>query len=245
MRMTKLLSKLISRLKKEEYVLDENIGTSDLFQILFKRFRQLVYGSVRKIRLGGSRGLTFVGRKVTVLSPRKLKVGRNFIAEDYCYINALSRNGIAAGDNVSIGRNSIIECTGVIRELGEGLIIGDNVGIAPNVFIAVRGNVSIGDNTIIGPGVKIHSENHIFAELNKPIRLQGSDRKGISIGNDCWIGSGSIILDGVTIGDGVVIAAGAVVNKDIDSYTIAGGVPAKHIKDRKNKKDRLTEGEEA
>lgn len=54
----------------------------------------------------------------------------------------------------------------------------------------------------------------------------------VCIGNDVWIGTGVTILSGVTIGDGAVIAAGAVVVKDIPSYTIAGGVPARVIRSR-------------
>ena len=64
--------------------------------------------------------------------------------------------------------------------------------------------------------------------------MQGASRKGIKIGKDCWIGSGVKILDGVTIGDGCIIAAGAVVNKDIPEYSIAGGIPARVIKSRKD-----------
>ena len=54
----------------------------------------------------------------------------------------------------------------------------------------------------------------------------------VNIGNDVWIGEKAIILDGVTIGNGAVIAAGAVVTKDVQPYSIVGGVPAKHIKFR-------------
>lgn len=52
------------------------------------------------------------------------------------------------------------------------------------------------------------------------------------IGNDVWIGTGAMILDGVHIGDGAVIAAGAVVTKDVEPYSIVGGVPARLIKKR-------------
>lgn len=57
------------------------------------------------------------------------------------------------------------------------------------------------------------------------------------IGNDVWIGSKAIILQGVKIGDGAVIAAGAVVTKDVPPYAIVGGVPAKVIKYRFNEKE--------
>lgn len=54
----------------------------------------------------------------------------------------------------------------------------------------------------------------------------------VTIGNDVWIGHGAIVLPGVTIGDGAVIAAGAVVSKDVEAYTVVGGVPARVIRPR-------------
>ncbi len=230
--MTRFISFIISKLKKEKYELDPDISFGNLMGTIARRGMQVVRGISARISFKKSSGLVFRGKKVTILAANKITCGRNFIVEDYCFINALSKGGIVIGNNVSIGRNSIIECTGVIRELGEGLIIGNNVGISPNAFIAVRGNIEIGDNTIFGPGVSIHSENHVFEDRDTPIRLQGSSRKGVKIGRDCWIGSKVIILDGVTIGDGAVIAAGAVVNKDVPPYAIAGGVPAKVIRSR-------------
>lgn len=54
----------------------------------------------------------------------------------------------------------------------------------------------------------------------------------IRIGNDVWIGSRAIVMDGVTIGDGAIIAAGAVVTRDVEPYSIVGGVPAREIRRR-------------
>ena len=229
----KILSKVISKIKKEDYKVDENITFSVVFGLIMKKVMMIFRGIIIKPFFNKSKGTLFIGKKCDLKNKRKITFLGSATIEDYTKIDALSKGGITIGNNFSIGRNSIIECTGVLRELGEELEIGENVGIAANAFIAVRGKVKIGSNTIIGPGVSIHSENHNFQELDTPIRLQGATRKGVTIGEDCWIGSKAVILDGVNIGNHVIVAAGAVVNKDVPDYAIVGGVPAKIIKMRK------------
>ena len=149
---------------------------------------------------------------------------------DYCFINALCSDGVEIGDHFSLGRNSIVDCTGVLAELGHSLKIGNNVGISPNFVLFVRGRVVIGNDVIIGPGVTIAAENHCYADPEKPIRLQGTSRKGIVIGDNCWIGANATILDGVVIGQNSIIAAGAVVCKDVEPNSLVGGVPARRLK---------------
>lgn len=230
--MKKLVSQLISRLKGETYRLDDALSFGDVIGILFEKFRQMVRGLFRRIFFRKISGIVFIGKHVRIKSSRHISCGNNLILDDGVYINALCRGGVVFGNNVSVGRNTIIECTGVIRELGEKLLVGDNVGFSPNCFIEVRGNVQIGSNTIFGPYVSIHAENHNFVDCCVPIRRQGATRKGIRIGSDCWIGAKATILDGITIGNGAVIAAGAVVTKDVPDFAVAGGVPAHVIKYR-------------
>ncbi len=227
--MTSLISKLISKIKGREYVIDEGISTVDLLDILFARFFMLLRGFFKTLFFKKHGKINFIGSRVKIKAKAHIKAKSGLTIEDDCHINALCREGIKIGSNFSLGRKSIIECTGVIRELGEGLEIGDNVGIAANAFISVRGNVKIGDNCIFGPDVKLFSENHIFSDTETPIYLQGATREGIEIGEDCWLGAGVTVLDGVKIGKGCVIAAGAVVNKDIPDYSIAAGVPVRVI----------------
>lgn len=99
----------------------------------------------------------------------------------------------------------------------------------------IQANVSIGDNVIMGPDIKIYSRNHKFDKLDIPIQQQGKNYYKTSIGNDVWIGANVIITAGCTIGNHVVIAAGAVVTQDIPDYAIAGGVPSKVLKFRNAK----------
>ena len=117
----------------------------------------------------------------------------------------------------------------------ENLSIGKESGINSNTWINAMGGVKIGHNVLIGPFVIIHSANHRFNKLDICIQKQGWEMLSVNIEDDVWIGANAIILPGVTIGKGSVIGAGAVVTRDIPPYSIAVGVPAKIIKNRKKR----------
>ncbi len=106
--------------------------------------------------------------------------------------------------------------------LGEDTIIGDHC------FLDGRASLKIGDHTDITSQVLIYNSEH---------DLEAEDFKAITapveIGNYVFIGPRAIILPGVKIGDGAVVAAGAIVTKDVEPFTIVGGVPAKQIGERK------------
>jgi len=84
----------------------------------------------------------------------------------------------------------------------------------------------------VAAGTIIIPANHGFHDRSKKICEQPISAKGITIGNDCWIGAGVRILDGVTIEDGCVIGAGSVVTKSVGPYTVIAGNPARVIKNR-------------
>lgn len=87
--------------------------------------------------------------------------------------------------------------------------------------------IEIGDGTLIGHQVVIATLNH----AQDPLSRADMFPKPVKIGKNVWIGAHATILPGVTIGDNAIIAAGAVVTKDVEKNAVAGGVPAKKIKD--------------
>lgn len=228
-----LANRIIKELGRENYNIDSTMRNADILNEFKNRFFQALRGNLIKPFLKESRGLIFLGKQVKLVSKRRINIGKSVTIGDYVEINALSKCGVSIGDNVSILKNTIIECTGVIRNLGEGLVIGNNVGIAQNCFIQVRGSVVIGDNVIFGPYVSIFSENHNFINPDLPVSVQGETRKGVIIEEGVWIGTRATVLDGVVIGKNSIIAAGSIVNRDVPPYSIVGGIPAKVIRYRK------------
>jgi acetyltransferase-like isoleucine patch superfamily enzyme len=92
--------------------------------------------------------------------------------------------------------------------------------------------ISIGNNVVIASYVSILDHDHDVAYMKDPVLFRQKYKTGpISIGNNVWIGDKVTILKGVTIGDNVVIAANSVVTKNIASNTVAGGIPARFLKE--------------
>lgn len=230
--MKKLAEKLISRIKHVDYHLDKNITTWQIVELLNERFWMAVRGLLNKPFLKQSGALLFIGSHVKIKCGKRVVLGSSCTISEFCYINAMCKSGVVIGDRFSLGKKCTIECTGVIKDIGDGLQIGNGVGISQNAFISVRGTVYIGNDVIIGPNFTLISENHNSMAINVPIKSQGTSKKGIKIKDNVWIGANVTILDGVTIGEGAIVAAGAVVNKDVEALSVVGGVPAKLIKMR-------------
>lgn len=229
----KILNKTINSLGKTNYAIDEQIGIKDICIIINSKGFDFIRACYLRVFFGSSKGIMFVGKNCVIKHSHLIHAGKTLTLGRNVHINALSKGGVILGNNVTIRDNTIIECSGVIRKLGEQLIIEDNVGISQYCFIAVRGNILIGNNTIIGPHVSIFSENHNYENIEIPIVQQGETRADVVIGKDVWIGTKSTILSGVTIGDHAIIAAGSIVNKNVPAYAIVGGIPAKVLKMRK------------
>lgn len=140
------------------------------------------------------------------------------------------------GESVVLEKN--IKIGEYLKELGDGTYICQDCFI--NYCEKIGKFCSIARNVSIGPGshpIDMVSTSPIFYSKSRGITHKNlydysKSDKPVTIGNDVWIGTGAIILNGVKIGDGAVIGAGSVVTKDVSPYTIVGGVPARQIKKR-------------
>jgi acetyltransferase-like isoleucine patch superfamily enzyme len=109
-------------------------------------------------------------------------------------------------------------------DFGCQMILGKNVFINHSLTCMSAGGITIDDGVMIGPNVRIVTDNHDFGN-RMVLRC-----KPVHIGRNAWIGAGAIILPGITVGENAVVAAGAVVTKNVEPNTIVGGNPAKFIK---------------
>ncbi|QJD97608.1 sugar O-acetyltransferase [Mucilaginibacter robiniae] len=112
-------------------------------------------------------------------------------------------------------------------DYGYNMYCGTNVYFNVNCVVLDVMKVTIGNNVFFGPGVQVYTATHPLDALE---RRSTEFAKPITIGNDCWIGGGTVICPGVTIGDACVIGAGSVVTKDIPDHSLAVGNPAKVIR---------------
>jgi len=114
------------------------------------------------------------------------------------------------------------------------IIVGRNsfINYECILWAAPSSKITIGNDVIFGPRVSVIASNHGLSK-EKLIRLNEWVDKDIIIEDDVWVGANVTVLAGVKIGKGAVVAANAVVNKNVEPYTIVGGVPAKEIGIRK------------
>lgn len=113
---------------------------------------------------------------------------------------------------------------------GKNLKIGKHCHINEKVFIQ---GATIGDYVMIAPGTSILNNSHGYKDKSSPMIKQAMIlNSNPVIEDDVWIGRNVIILHGLRIGEGSIIAAGSVVTKDVEPFTVVGGVPAQLIKYR-------------
>ncbi|MGV9382467.1 acyltransferase [Nonomuraea sp. NPDC003707] len=146
-----------------------------------------------------------------------LKAGKVFVSP----LAAVYADRLRMGDHCYIAAHAYVT---------HDVVMGDDCTVNP--YAVVRGNIVLGDAVRIGAHTSLLGFNHGTAP-DRPVFRQPTTSKGIRIGDDVWIGSNVVVLDGVTIGDHAVVGAGAVVTKDVPAWAMVAGNPARRIRDRR------------
>ena len=125
------------------------------------------------------------------------------------------------------GEKSII-ATPFCCEFGTNITIGEHTYVNFNVTMLDVGPIRIGNNVLIAPNAQLYTATHdMDYQDRRSWQVYG---KGITIGDDVWIGGGAVICPGVTIGARSIVGAGAVVTKDVPEDVVVAGNPARVIR---------------
>lgn len=131
------------------------------------------------------------------------------------------------GASVYVGHQAILKG----YHAGE-LRIGDGTWIGQQCFLHAAGDLTIGRNVGVGPGVRVITSMHEEAGRDTPILHSPLRFAPVLIEDDADLGVGSVVLPGVRIGRGAQVGAGAVVTKDVPAYTVVAGNPARVLRER-------------
>jgi acetyltransferase-like isoleucine patch superfamily enzyme len=153
------------------------------------------------------------------------RLGANVVLEAGVLI--FHPENVEIGDHVYVGHNTILK--GYHKNT---MRIGSGTWIGQQCFFHSAGGLTIGRNVGVGPAVKIITSYHDGEDTSMPIIHTPILFEPVVIEDDADIGTGAILLPGVTVGKGAQVGAGAVVSRNVDSYTVVGGVPARVIRRR-------------
>jgi acetyltransferase-like isoleucine patch superfamily enzyme len=173
------------------------------------------------------RGVVF-GQGVVLRHPAKIRIGNGVVVDDHVVLDAkgTTNRGIVIGDGVFLGRGTILSCKNGDIELGDHV----NIGFNSEIFSGSR--VTVGAYGLFAAYTYLVGGGHEFGRADVPVVEQERSSRGITLGENVWLGAGVKVLDGVHIGRNVVVGAGAVVTADLADGVVAAGVPARVVRQR-------------
>ena len=163
---------------------------------------------------------------VRIEQPRNVRVGPR---------TRLLRGATVMGNGgpVTIGADSLIARWSIVQAAGGSVTIGDRAGCGDFCNLYGQGGLTIGNDSMLSSGTRVHTAEHRMDRLDIPTLSQGEIVAPTVIHDGVWVGANVVILAGVTIGEGAVVAAGAVVTRDVAPYTVVAGVPARPLRSRR------------
>ena len=161
-----------------------------------------------------------------------------FVVSIYAFVRwrvkVSPRAEVELSKNLQLGRYTTVSSFTKIKTTGGPLVTGECCGFGTGCFVDPgTGGIQMGNNVICGPNVAVIATNYRYERLAVPLEEQGHTSVGIRIGNNVWIGAGSVVLDGAVIGDNSIVVANSLVNRRLPPNSIIQGNPAKVILQRK------------
>ncbi len=169
---------------------------------------------------------TVWGHGVVLRHPGRMRIGAGVVVDDGVYLDAkgCAEGEFELGDGAFISRGCILSAKDGTLSIGSGA----NLGAGCTLYASTR--LEIGDDTMLAANCYVGGGRYDpAAARDRPIAEQPLPRQGVVIEEDCWLGAGVIVVDGVRIGRGSIIGAGAVVTRNVPPFTRAAGIPARAI----------------
>jgi acetyltransferase-like isoleucine patch superfamily enzyme len=171
-------------------------------------------------------------RLLARLAWHKLRLRGRLQLDGIAFICSGVRIEVGPSARLELGRWSWIGNDTKLR-IHEGVVsIGAKSVLGQECTLSCYERISIGRECIVADRAMMIDFDHVLDDVERPIRLQGIDKRAVRIGNNVCIGHGASILHGVTIGDNAVVGAAAVVTGEVLANAIVGGVPARLIRMR-------------
>ncbi len=163
------------------------------------------------------------------------------IAPDVTLYRHGDRQGdvISVGDSVSLFDSVRLVVGDVSINLNAFIHIGDRSIVNVGCYLSGEGGLTIGEEVLIGPHVRIFSAGHAVHGGESSIYRNELTYNPVKIEDGAWVGGGSTVLPGVTIGRGAVVGAASVVTQDVPAFAIVAGNPARFLHYRDGHSDGL------
>lgn len=180
-----------------------------LLPLLAGRARSRVSATLNRlvgVRLGQQ---CKVGGRLKISGNRRnLRIGANVIFEgdaEFILPRGVGQGRVVIGDSCVIAQGALFNCMAGDLTLGASCYIGRNAVLQSN------GDLEIGDWSLIAAHAGLYASNHVTSDKDQPVWAQGNCFKGISIGQNCWIGHGGVVVDGVNLGENSIVGPNTVV----------------------------------
>ena len=137
-----------------------------------------------------------------------LRIGANVIFEgdvEFILPRGVGQGSIVIGDSCVIAQGALFNC------MASDLFLGPSSYVGRNVVLQSNGDLQIGARTLIAANTGLYASNHVTSGKDQPIWTQGNSFTGITIGQNCWIGHGVVVVDGVNLGENSIVGPNTVV----------------------------------